>query len=141
MSVRPIDISQAILDESPRIIHFSGHGTSAGELCFEDETGQTKTVTPKALGALFELIAEQVDCVLMNACYSAVQAEAIAKHIKYVIGMDKGIGDSAAISFAVGFYQALGAGRPIEEAYKFGCVQISLQGIPEHTTPILLKGK
>lgn len=141
MSVRPVDISQAILDEEPRIVHFSGHGTSAGELCFEDELGRAKTVNPEALGALFELVAEHVDCVLMNACFSAVQADAIARHIKHVIGMSKEIGDKAAISFAIGFYQALGAGKSIEEAYKFGCVQIRLQGIPEHLTPVLLNMK
>jgi len=141
MSVRPVDISQAILDERPQIIHFSGHGTSAGELCFEDEMGRAKTVEPDALGALFELVATQVDCIVMNACYSAVQANAIAEYIKYVIGMSKAIGDKAAISFAIGFYQALGAGKSIEEAYKFGCVQIRLQGIPEHLTPVLLKKK
>ena len=28
MSVRPVDISQAILDEMPKIVHFSGHGTA-----------------------------------------------------------------------------------------------------------------
>ena len=52
--------------------------------------------------------------------------------------MSKAIGDKAAISFSVGFYQALGAGKSIEEAYKFGCVQIALQGIPEHLTPVLI---
>lgn len=59
----------------------------------------------------------------------------------YVIGMNQAIGDKAAIAFAVGFYQALGAGRTIEEAYKLGCVQIQLQGIPEHLTPVLLKNE
>jgi hypothetical protein len=139
-SVRSIDVSQAMLDESPHIVHFSGHGTSAGELCFEDEVGHTRTVSPTALGALFELVAEQVGCVLMNACYSAVQADAIARHIEYVIGMDKEIGDDAAISFAAGFYQALGAGKSIEEAFKFGRVQVGMYDLSEHATPILLKG-
>ena len=37
MSVRPMDISQALLDVNPQIVHFSGHGTSAGELCVEIE--------------------------------------------------------------------------------------------------------
>lgn len=50
--------------------------------------------------------------------------------------MNQAIGDDAAISFAIGFYQALGAGRSIEDAYKLGCVQIRLQGIPEHLTPV-----
>lgn len=139
MSVRPADLSQAILDENPQIIHFSGHGTSAGALCFEDELGMSKEIGADALGSLFELVADQVNCVLMNACYSAVQAEAIVRHIRFVIGMDKAIGDQGAISFAIGFYQALGAGKSIEDAYRFGCVQIKLNGIPEHLTPVLLR--
>ena len=139
LSVRPADISQALLDVQPQIVHFSGHGTSAGALCFENQTGQTQLVQPDALAALFEQFANQVNCVLLNACYSETQAKAIGEHIKYVIGMNQAIGDKAAIAFAIGFYQALGAGRPIEDAYKLGCVQIRLQGIPEHLTPVLIK--
>jgi hypothetical protein len=136
MSVRPADISQALLDIQPEIIHFSCHGTANGELCFENQIGETHPVHPDALAALFEQFAHQVNCVILNACYSETQATAIAKHIKYVIGMNQAIGDNAAISFAIGFYQALGAGRSIEDAYKLGCVQIRLQGIPEHLTPV-----
>jgi hypothetical protein len=40
------------------------------------------------------------------------------------------------------FYQALGAGRSIENAYKLGWVQIRLYGIEEHLMPVLIqKGK
>ena len=91
------------------------------------------------MAALFEQFSSQVDCVILNACYSEIQAKAIAKHIKYVIGMNQAIGDKAAIDFAIGFYQALGGGRSIEDAYKLGRVQIQLQGIPEHLTPVLIK--
>jgi hypothetical protein len=138
LSVRPKDISQAMLDDKPRIVHFSGHGTSEGGLHFENEVGKSQLVQPDDLAALFKLVADHVECVLLNACYSHIQAKAIAAHIKYVIGMDREISDEAAISFAVGFYQALGVGESIEEAYKFGCVQIRLQGIPEHLTPLLV---
>jgi hypothetical protein len=139
LSVRPADISQALLDTQPQIVHFSGHGASTGALCFEGQSGQTHLVQPDALAALFEQFAHQVDCVLLNACYSQNQAKAISEHIKYVVGMNQSIGDKAAIAFAIGFYQALGAGRTIEDAYKLGCVQIRLQGIPEHLTPVLIK--
>ena len=139
MSVRPVDISQALLDVQPQIVHFSGHGTSTGALCFESQTGTMRPIEADALAALFEQFANQVKCVLLNACYSEPQAEAIAKHIEHVIGMNQAIGDKAAIAFAVGFYQASGAGRSIEEAYKLGCVQIRLQGIPEYLTPVLIK--
>jgi hypothetical protein len=51
--------------------------------------------------------------------------------------MHQAIGDKAAITFAVGFYKALGAGRSFEDAYKFARVEIQLEGIPEHLTPVL----
>lgn len=138
LSVRPSDISQALLDARPQIVHFSGHGTPTGALCFEDLAGKTHPIEPDALAALFEQFSGQVNCVILNACYAEIQAKAIAKHIKYVIGMNQAIGDEAAIAFAIGFYQALGGGRNIEDAYRFGCVQIQLHGIPGHLTPVLI---
>jgi hypothetical protein len=138
-SVRPEDLTQALIDVQPQIVHFSGHGMSTGALCLEDQQGNILPVEPDALTALFELVADQVQCVVLNACYSEIQANSIATHIPYVIGMNQAIGDKAAIAFAVGFYQALGGRRSIEDAYKFGCVQIRLQGISEHLTPVLVK--
>lgn len=138
-SVRPGDITQAIFDIEPHVVHFSGHGTKIGELVFEDVLGNAQPVSPAALANLFELIAEQVGCVILNACYSETQAKAIAEYIPFVIGMNKAIGDKAAIAFATGFYKALGAGRSFEDAYRFARVEIQLQGIPEHLTPVLLR--
>jgi len=139
MSVRPEDLTQALLDTSPRIVHVSGHGTHDGALCFEDRNGITHPIEPTGLAALFEQFADQVNCVVLNACYSERQARAVVKHINYVIGMKQEIADKAAIAFAVGFYQGLGAGLSIEDAYYLGCVQIKLRGIPHDLIPILLK--
>ena len=139
MAVRPADISQAMLDILPQIVHFAGHGMPTGELCFEDETGRTHPVSPDALAELFEQFADQVSCVILNACYSEAQAKAIAKHIEHVVGVSQGIPDRAAIAFAVGFYQAVGAGYPIEKAYELGHAQVRLWGIPEYLTPVLVK--
>ena len=66
------------------------------------------------------------------------QANAIVKHIDYVVGQ-RAIGDEAAIKFAVGFYDALAAGKDYEKAFKFGCNAIDLKGIPEYLTPVLKK--
>ncbi len=138
-AVRPRDIQRAMLNINPSIVHFSGHGTGDEGLVFEDETGSTKLVDGEALAGLFELFAETVKCVVLNGCYSEVQALAIAQHINYVIGMKQAIGDKAAIEFAVGFYDALGAGRDVEFAHKLGCAAIRLAGVPEQLTPILKK--
>ena len=145
-----------MLDNEPEIVHFAGHGTGTGKggsgrdlvpvgeddqggLAFEDDSGQVQLISGDALARLFELCADSVKCVALNACYSESQANAISQHIDFVVGMNKAIGDEAAIKFAVGFYDALGAGRDFEKAFRFGCIAIDLKGIPEYLTPILKK--
>ncbi len=81
--------------------------------------------------------AGQVECVLLNACHSKIQANAIAEHVQYVIGMNEAISDKAAIAFTAGFYQALGSGSSIEKAYEFGRVQIMMQNVPGEQIPAL----
>ena len=133
------DLRRALLDNEPEIVHFSGHGSGADGLAFEDDSGHIQLISGDALSRLFELCADSVKCVVLNACYSEVQADAIAGHIDFVVGMKKAIGDEAAIKFAVGFYDALGAGKDYEKAFKFGCSAIDLKGIPEYLTPVLKK--
>jgi tetratricopeptide (TPR) repeat protein len=130
-----------MLDFKPQIVHFTGHGEGKDGLAFEDTAGQLKLVDSEALANLFKLFSNRVECVVLNACYSDFQAEAISQYIDYVIGMSQAIGDRAAIEFSVGFYAALGAGESIEFAYKLGCNAIQLEGIPEHLTPVLFKKK
>ena len=137
-AVRPRDIRRAILTYKPHIIHFSGHGSPEEGLLFEDETGAAKFVDAEALAGLFELFANQVECVVLNACYSKYQALEIARHINYVVGMSQEIEDKAAIEFAVGFYDGLGAGEDYNFAYKLGCNAISLAGIKQHLIPELI---
>lgn len=139
LSIRPTDITQALLDVQPHIVHFSGHGTPEGALCFEDVNGTSHFAQPEVLAALFRQFNEQTRCVVLNACYAESQAVAIAKYIDCVVGTKREISDKAAVAFSVGFYQALGAGKRVEEAFEFGCIQIMLQGIPEHLIPVLVK--
>lgn len=163
-AVTAMDMRRALLDCQPQIVHFSGHGvgiedggkelpsnrklsvvsnssTEPEGLMVEDETGQPKLVSAEAIASLFALFSDQIECVVLNACYSETQAKAIAQHIPYVVGMRRAIGDRAAIEFAIGFYDALLAGRDVEFAYKLGCSAIQMAGIPEHLTPILKHGK
>jgi AAA-like domain len=107
-------------------------------LVFEDAMEQEKLVTGGALAGLFELFTDEVECVILNGCYSETQARAIAEYVPYVIGMNDAISDKAAIEFSVGFYKALGAGRPIDFAYKLGCNAIQIEGIPGHLIPHLI---
>ena len=130
-------LTQSMLDESPNIVHFSGHGREAG-IVLQDEMGEPKVVGADALAKLFELFTDTVRCVVLSSCYSNLQARAIRRHIPYVIGMSAEIPDSAAIAFATGFYQAIGAGREIPFAFSLGIAKIELEGVSGDNTPILL---
>ena len=165
-AVRPRDIQRSLLDHNPQIVHFCGHGQGTASLAdsatsrkmipldqldqeaaglvfeglvFEDGAGKMKLIDGASLAGLFKLFADRVECVVLNACYSETQATAIAQYIPYVIGMNRAIGDRAAIEFSVGFYDALGAGRSIEFAYELACNAIQLAGLPEHLTPVIRK--
>ena len=133
------DLRRAMLKESPQIVHFSGHGEGEPGIVLEGDSGKTQLVSSDALAGLFELFAESVECVVLNACYSETQADAIARHIPYVIGMNGAISDGAACEFAVAFYDALGAGKDIPFAHKLACNAIQTAGIKEqHLLPVLL---
>ena len=136
-AVRPDDLRRALLDFNPQIVHFCGHGSGENGLILEDDVGLAQLVPTQALANLFKRFATRgLECVVLNACYSEVQANAIAQYIDYVVGMNSAIGDDAAIKFAVGFYDELGAGWSFEDAYNGGCDAIALQGIPEENTPV-----
>ncbi len=152
LAVRVQDLQRALSEVKPRIVQFCGHGSGSEGLVLENNAGQQQLVSTEALADLFKLFANRVECVLLNACYSGVQAQAIVKNINYVIGMGKDVRDDAAIAFTVGFYEALGSGESIESAYNLGCNRIQLEinrsanyrtpnlvPVPEHLIPVLLK--
>jgi len=137
-AVRPKDIVRSMIDLEPTYVHFSGHGSSDGAICTENETGSTHEIAPDALASLFAASGESVQCVLLNACFSEKQAAAIAQHVPYVVGMKTTISDDAAIAFATGFYRAIGAGKSVPIAFRLGLVELRLHAIPEADTPVLI---
>jgi retron-type reverse transcriptase len=138
-AVRPDDLRRALLEITPHIVHFSGHGTGQDGLVLENHDGKSMLVSNDALDELFKLVSDHVECVVFNACYSEVQATVISNHVSCVVGMSDAIGDKAAIKFATGFYDAVFSGRSIEIAYGFGCNAIQLENIPGHLIPQIKK--
>jgi hypothetical protein len=134
-SVRLGDLCRALLEVQPRVVHFSGHGSASGGLFLEDEVGYARLVPPGALSELFAAVDGEVECVVLNACYSEPQAKAIFAHVPYVVGTTAEIADSAAITFSTGFYQALGAGRTIRQAFNVGSASVRASG---ETHPLVL---
>jgi len=137
-AVRVTDLQGYLLRHNPNIVHFSGHGSKSNEIILEDNVGNSRPVSTRALNGLFSTLKDNIRCVVLNGCYSESQAQAIAQNIDVVIGMSKAISDQTAISFSVAFYQALAFGRDMKTAFDLGCNQIALSGLDEYDVPKLI---
>jgi tetratricopeptide (TPR) repeat protein len=135
-AVRPDDMLLLLNLHKPHIVHFSGHGDASGEIILTDNAGVSKPVTAEAIKALFTTLKDNVRVVVLNACYSKAQAEAITEVIDCAIGMRTRVVDEAAIAFAASFYRAVGFGRSIQQAFDQGKVALLLEGF--HDKPDLI---
>jgi hypothetical protein len=126
-AVRLEDIPSLLMRHKPHVVHFSGHGDKVAiELTTSD--GRGHLVPPNALADIFRVLKDNVRVVLLNACDSAPQAEAIVSVIDCAVGMSDEIEDEAAIAFAAAFYEALGYGRSVQDAVDLALVQLTGAG-------------
>ena len=132
--------TRALLVHQPSILHFSGHGLGQG-ISIEDEQGEEMIFPNEGLQLLFNTFKGRLHTVFLNACYSESQAEIISAFGLHVIGMNDEMGDKSAIRFAQGFYQALGEGKPVPQAFQMGLVHISTDGRFARTAELWYQGK
>lgn len=139
LAARPADLTRALV-QRPRAthVHFSGHGSRSGEICLQGPHGQSVPVSAQALKSALAATAAQTQCVVLNSCYSQVQAEAILTQVPYVVGMSDAINDAAAIRFAIGYYQAIFNGDNVPQAFALGCASIEMTHPADAALPVLL---
>jgi len=136
-AIRPDDLLQVLNERKPHIVHFSGHGIKSGEIVLVDNAGNPKVVDAQAIKALFTALKHDIRLVLLNACYSQSQAVAITQVVDCAIGMNRAIGDQAAVIFAAAFYRALGFGCSVLQAFEQAKTALLLEGLREENTPQL----
>jgi CHAT domain len=163
-AVEPLDLLRELRKLKPTVVHFSGHGSRVGAtehgsdqvvhrdvvgapaandreteygLYFQDSAGHPRLVPAGALKNAFGAAAASVKLVVLNACYSEAQADALLEHVDCVVGMSGSIRDDSARAFAVGFYGGLGERESIAAAYEQGCAAIGLEGLSDEKLPQL----
>jgi CHAT domain len=110
------DLQTYLLSDSPRLVHFSGHGSRRG-LYVEQPNGSSALMKNTTIKALFQNLSGSIQCVLLNSCYSEKQAQEIAKYVPCVVGMTSAVEDDVAISFSRSFYQALVYGKSVGDSF------------------------
>ena len=124
----PGALLKALRTDAFHVLHYIGHGGfeqdgRGGNLLFEDEAGWSHPLSGAALGMILH------DCsslrlAVLNACdgakcgavdpFSGVAGALVRHGIPAVVAMQSEIRDEAAIGFAIGFYDALAAGQPVD---------------------------
>jgi hypothetical protein len=137
-AARSADLLEEMNSHEPHVVQFSGHGNKDKGILVCDDRGQALAVGGDALAALFESTQVNVQVVVLNACYTREQAEAVASVVPCVIGMKGAVGDRAARVFASAFYSALGFGRSVEVAFRQGIAALRLEGIAQSDLPDLI---
>ena len=86
------------------------------------------------MSVLAELLGQLNDnlrCVVMNACFSAHQAEEIAAHVDCVIGVSAELTDPVALTFAETFYGTLAQGESVRKAFDVARIDLAIDGLPQ----------
>jgi hypothetical protein len=137
LALRPTDLQRLLLKYEPHIVHFSGYGNEDGEIVFEDDQGKSTPIDKRALANVLRLHNRTIRLVFLNAGFSKSQAEAISGVVDYTLGIDKGFGDAAAITFAAAFYGALAFKRSVGFAFESAKLELGLVNIPGADAPRL----
>lgn len=139
-AARPGDLVQALRETRPRVVHFSGHCGHAGLVLVGSDTSRGKSVDGSALAQLFEVYGGDVRVVVLNACLSLPQAEAIAAVVGCAIGTNNKISDEAAITFSSSFYGAIASGNSVKAAFDKAVLALALEHSTERDCPQLVVG-
>jgi hypothetical protein len=165
LATRPGDLIDKLNKHKPKVVQFSGHGVRGGEnhgpgrvgtrdgsrdmiqtgaeeegrILVIGEDGKAKPVAKSDLVDLFRHRGDVVQIVVLNACFTCGQAEAIAEHIDCVIGTTRDIVDEAARIFAARLYRSLAACSSVATAFAEARSELGLQGLrDEASIPQLL---
>lgn len=122
------DLPRMLALHGPQVLHFSGHGASGGEILFETPTGQRAAIPPALLGRVLTPFSGMLRLVLLNACYSQDQAQALIAGVDCCIGLSKAIEDEVALLFAQAFYDLVALGMSVGHAFHCACQELTTLG-------------
>lgn len=140
-ALRAADLQELLLFHRPDIVHFSGHGEISGEIMLKQDDGSAQPASTAALGRLFGSLSHRPQCVVLNACFSAVQADEIVRHVGCLVGTNAEIGDRTATAFADAFYRAVAYGESVSSAFAQAVASVDLQGYGQTDVLNLIPGQ
>ena len=134
-----IDDVIACQQAAPVILHFVGHGEERQMVLMRDRDVLVETLALNAgqVETLFRNFSPKIRLVFFNTC----QSFELARHVtdcgvvEMALGIEQGIPDEYAVSFAATFYRQLSDGRSVRVA--FDMAGLHLNSLPATSRPQL----
>ncbi|MFF5034763.1 CHAT domain-containing protein [Nocardia salmonicida] len=146
-------VQEKLLSDEWHVLHFIGHGhydvtNDEGSIAWVDADGGAVPIPATRLACLLSEARPTPRLVVLNSCSSGAEstrdlfsgtAAVLARSgVSAVAAMQFRISDTAATSFAAGFYTAIARNRTVENAVRSGRISImGAQGTLEWVTPVL----
>lgn len=137
-AARLTDLVRDVTAFQPAVVQFSGHGQGESGLMMAGVDGRPLSIDGRILSQVLGEFAATTRLVVLNACYSQVQASAIAAVIDCVIGMKDGITDEAARLFAASLYGQLALGSSVGRAFRLALSVMAAHCPDDAAIPCLL---
>lgn len=134
------DLLNYLTSFQPHVIHFSGHANQ-DVLVFDDGTmegGDGREIPIDLFMRAVSAPDQRPSLVVLNACESATNLEALLAGVPIAIGMSAPVGDADAITFATRFYRAVADGQSVESALTVARVDMEMNGLLDHDLPTLV---
>jgi len=123
LATRATDVQTLLLRETPRVLHFAGHGEQGRGIVMDGGDALRS-------GELVRVLAhfrDTVRVVVLNACTTLPVAEALSPLVDYVIGTEAPVMDRAAIAFSRAFYGALAFGQTVPDAFALASNELAIE--------------
>ena len=134
-AVRADDLLDYLARTDARVVHFSGHGGRDGLVLVDRDGYGRHRVDAAALQRLFRTHPGVVRLVVLSACSSESQAQAIADVVGCAIGTISAISDPAAITFNSRFYEAIANGHSVGRAFDEASMALQVHRVPDAERP------
>ncbi len=121
-------LSELLRRHTPEIVHFIGHGSRDGELIVRGEASGAAVIDADAFAGMLGNFSEFVRCVFLNACFTNMQAEQLARKIEVVVAASGELDAEAGLLAATSFYRTLASGESVQRAYAIALRETPLRG-------------
>jgi uncharacterized protein YjbI with pentapeptide repeats len=132
------DLTQRLSDRELIGVHFSGHGTRDGQIMLVGSDGRSEIINKETVRKLFDIVKDDIQVVVLNACFTVSQAEALKDIIGCVIGTKCELYNKDAVEFAGTFYKAIGDGCSVQKAFELALMSVSKRDISPDNVPRLM---